>query len=109
MGNLMIKNQLQVLFEEKKLRDELYSKMSAFCEGYSSVDSIFDRSCRDVTKGFFDEGKTYGTLQEACLDWDADSVLRINTDEGKYTLGKIKPFNECQGKIFDVESWKYIN
>ena len=109
MENMMIKNGLECLLEEKNARNGICNKMNTFCECYSEVDSVFDRHGKDVIKGFMDEGKTFESLQEACQNWEKDMVLKINTDKNKYTLGKMKPFNECQGKIFDVGAWKYVN
>lgn len=109
MNDLMIKNGLECLLEETNAREGIYNKLTSFCEKYSHVSTIFDRTGREVMKGFFDEGKTYGSLLEACDEWEKDMVLKINTEESKYTLGKIKPFNECQGKILDVEAWRYVN
>ena len=109
MENMMIKNGLECLLEEKNARNGIYNKMNTFCESYSEVDSVFTRNGMEVIKGFMDEGKTFDSLQEACQNWEKDMVLKINTGKNIYTLGKMKPFNECQGKIFDVGAWKYVN
>lgn len=104
---MQTKSNIQLLIEEANRRTKLGDFFEEMSNKYESIEGVFDSNTKEVLKGFMVEGKEYGTIREACNAWEKNQVLHI-TNEGKYILGEIKPFNECQGKIFDIAILKYI-
>lgn len=99
---------LQVMLTEQNAREKIYENFKKFCDKYESVEGVFARNGQEITNGFLDETKEYESLYDAAMNWTPNESLHI-TQDGKYILGEVKTFNECQNKIFDISLLKYFN
>lgn len=107
---MQTQSNIQLELNKIAYKSTILEQFKGFVGKYGEIDAVFNTNCTEICEGYLDCEQKYGTLQEACENWNDPTMalhICIGNDTQKYELGHIKPLSECK-EAFCINCLQYV-